>query len=135
MNEGLSEKMFISIIMKGLPNEKESVTTLVNFSKEEKVLEENKGDHINFDNENVKSESIFYNKEQKGFNYQKVGHIDKDCRFKKVNTKQIRGQLIKCFKCGERGHIAKFCKKQTPEKTLLGRAEILVKIISRGLRV
>ena len=31
--------MFSLIIMKGLPNENESFTTLVNFSKEEKGLE------------------------------------------------------------------------------------------------
>ena len=54
------------MIMKGLPKEYESFTTLVNFCKEEKVYEEIKRDLINFDNENVqkKSESIFYNREQ-----------------------------------------------------------------------
>ena len=43
MNEGVSEKMFISIIMKGLPKEYESFTTLVKFSKEDKGLEKLSG--------------------------------------------------------------------------------------------
>ena len=96
VNESVSEKMFISINMKGLPKEYASFTTLVKFSKEEKGLEEIKRELINFDNENVqkKSESIFYNKERKCFNFQKVGHMPKDCRLQKANTEQIRGQPI-----------------------------------------
>ena len=67
VNEGVSEKLFISIIMEGLPREYESFTTLVKFSEEEKGLEEIKRYLINFDNENVqkKIESIFYIKERK----------------------------------------------------------------------
>ena len=67
--------------MEGLPREYESFTTLVKFSTEEKDLEEIEWDFINFDNENVQkeSESIFYIKERKCFNCQKVGHIAKDC--------------------------------------------------------
>ena len=85
--------MFISTIMKGLPKECESFMTLVKFSKEEKGLEEIKRDLINSDNENVqkKSESIFYNRQPKCFNCQKVGHIAKDCRLKKAKTEKKGG--------------------------------------------
>ena len=37
LNEGVSEKMFISITMKGLTKEYKSFTTLVTFNKKEKV--------------------------------------------------------------------------------------------------
>ena len=96
-NEGKSEKMFISIIVNGLPKEYESFTTLVKLSKKEKSLEEIQRDLTNLDNENVqkKSESIFYTKERKCFKCQKVGHISKDCLLKKANTEQTRGQPIK----------------------------------------
>ena len=40
VNEGASEKMFISKIIKGIPKEYESCTTLVKFSNEENGLEE-----------------------------------------------------------------------------------------------
>ena len=59
VNEGVTEKMFISIIMKGLPKEYESFTTLVKFSKEEKGLGEIKRDLINFDNEIVLKKSEY----------------------------------------------------------------------------
>ena len=66
VNEGISEKMFISIILKGLPKEYENFETLVNYSKDEKTLEQIKLDLINFDNENVKTEteSVFFNKKR-----------------------------------------------------------------------
>ena len=74
VNRVVSEKMFISIIFKGLPKEHESFTTLVKFSKEEKSLEKIKRDLINFANKNgeKKNESTFYKKEQNCFNSQKV---------------------------------------------------------------
>ena len=111
--------MFISIILKGLPKENENIATLVNYSKNEKTLEEIKRDLINFDNENMKTktESVFFNKERKCFNCQKIGHIAKECRLKKTTHEQTKASPIKCFKCGEHGHIAKFCRKQQkPEK-------------------
>ena len=70
VNEVISEKMLVSIILKGLPKEYENFATLVKHSKDEKTLEEIKRDLINFDNENVKTrtESVFLNKERKCFN-------------------------------------------------------------------
>ena len=55
--------MFISIILKGLSKHCENFATLVNYSKDEKTLEEIKRDLINFDNKNVKTktESVFFN--------------------------------------------------------------------------
>ena len=41
-----------------------------------------------------------------------MGHIAKECRLKKTTHEQTKASPMKCFKCGEHGHIAKFCKKQ-----------------------
>ena len=114
VNEGISEQMFVSIILKGLPKEYENFATLVKYSKDEKTLEEIKRDLINFNNENVKTktESVFFNREWKCFNCQKMGHIAKECRFKKTIPEQTKASQMKFFKCGEHGHIAKFCRKQ-----------------------
>ena len=40
VNEGISEKMFVSIILKGLPKEYENFAILLKYSKDEKTLEE-----------------------------------------------------------------------------------------------
>ena len=86
VSEGISEKKFVEIILKGQPKEHEKIATLVNYSKDEKTLEENKRDLINFNNKNVKTktESVFFNKERKCFNCQKIGHIAKECWLKKT---------------------------------------------------
>ena len=53
----------------------------------------------------TKTESVFFKKERKSFNCQKMGHIAKNCRLKKTIHEQT-------FKCGEHGHIFKFSRKQ-----------------------
>ena len=114
---GISEKTFVSIYLKGLPKEYENFATLVKYNKDEKTVEEIKRVLINFDNENVKTktESIFFNKEWKCFNCQKLGHIAKKVRLQKTTHEQI--SPMKCFKCDEQRHIAEFCRKQQkPEK-------------------
>ena len=119
VNEGISEKMFVSIIQTGLPKEYENFATLVKYSKDENNLEEIKRDLKNFDNEIVKTrtESVFFNDKRKCFNCQKAGHIAKDCRFKKTFHEQTKASPMKCFKCGEHGHIAEVCRKrQRPQK-------------------
>ena len=68
-------------------------------------------DVINFDNEKIKK-----NKERKGFNCQMFGHKAKDCRLKRANTEQTRGQPIKCFKRGEQGHISIFLRNRNQKK-------------------
>ncbi len=47
VDEGVSEKMFISLILKVLPRECESFVTLVRFNKSGKSLEDIKRDLIN----------------------------------------------------------------------------------------
>ena len=92
------------------------------YSKDEKTLGEIKRDLINFDNENVKTktESVFFNKERKCFNFQKMGHIAKECRLNETSHEQTKASPINCFKCGEHGHNAKFCRRQQkPEKKLV----------------
>ena len=45
-------------------------------------------------------------KRPKCFNYNKYGHMAKECWKKKENDTR------KCFKCGQVGHIAKNCKEK-----------------------
>ena len=52
-----------------------------------------------------------------------MGHIAKECRFKKTIPEQTKASQMKCFKCGEHGHIAKFCRKQQkPEKKFVSQS-------------
>ena len=46
--EGISEKMMIAMLLKGLPKEFDNFTTVVNFSKDAKSLDEIKRDLSNF---------------------------------------------------------------------------------------
>ena len=71
VNEGLSEKMFTSILLKGLPNEIDNFVTLVKYGSEDKSLDELKRDLINFDTERRiesdrknASESVFLTKQR-----------------------------------------------------------------------
>ena len=92
VNERISEKMFVSKILKGLPKEYENFATLVKYSKDEKTLVEIKRDLINFDNDYIKTrtESVFFDKERKCFNREKKKHIAKECRLKKTIHEQIK---------------------------------------------
>ena len=98
--KALAKKMFVSIFLKGLPKEYENFATLVKYSKHEKTLEEIKRDLIYFDNENMKTKTkgVFFNKERKCFNCQKMGHIAKDYRLKKTIHEQTKVSPMKCFK-------------------------------------
>ena len=53
-----------------------------------------------------KSNGNFKDKKPKCFNYNKYGHITKECWKKK--EKETR----KCFKCDKEEHIAKDCKEK-----------------------
>ena len=77
VDDGMSEKIIVSIFLKGLPKEYESFATLVKRSKDEETLKEIKRDLVNFDNENVKTktEGVFFNNERKRLNCQKTGDI------------------------------------------------------------
>ena len=130
VNERISKKLLVSIILKGLPKEIDNFETLVKYSKDEKFLEEFKQDLIKFDIENVKTEteSVIFNNARKCFNCQKMGHIAKDSRpkqtFLKLRLKHFtKASTVKCFKCGEQGHVTKFCRKhKKPEKKILNRS-------------
>ena len=73
--EGVSDKIIVSLILKGLPKENESFTILVKKSKVERTLEDILSVLINFDNKKVKrkTENVFLNKKRKCFNCQKMG--------------------------------------------------------------
>ena len=59
IDEGLNEKMFVSIILKGLPKNFNTFCTLVKFSKDDKSLNEIKKTLLNFesDHRNEKEET------------------------------------------------------------------------------
>ena len=65
LDESINEKMFASILLKGLPCEFESFCTLVKYGQDN-TLDEIKRDLINFefekrnDRNTEKSESVFY---------------------------------------------------------------------------
>ena len=52
-----------------------------------------------------KSKENFKDGKPKYFNYNKYGHMVKECQSKK-NEQETK----KCFKCDKEGHIAKDCK-------------------------
>ena len=52
-----------------------------------------------------KSNKNFKDRKLKYFNYNKYGHMAKECQLKKKER-----ETRKCFKCDNEGHIAKDCK-------------------------
>ena len=58
VNEGVSEKMLISIILKGLPKQFETFSPIAKFSRDEKSLVELKRDLVNFDSKRQVIEKI-----------------------------------------------------------------------------
>ena len=79
VNEGVSEKRLISIILKGLPKQFE---TFSKFSRDEKNLDELKRDLVNFDSERqvIEKEHAFNSENRFCFKCHKRGHVSKECR-------------------------------------------------------
>ena len=119
VDEGLSEKMFVSIILKGLPKEFNTFCTLVKFSKDDKSLNKIKKDLLNFEsdqrNEKEETEHSFISRIKSCFRCNKTGHTAAHCRSKlvnKVNQSSSDRPPVKCFRCLEIGHIARDYKKE-----------------------
>ena len=114
VNEGISEKIFFSIILKKFSKEYEKFATLVKYSKTEKTLEEIKQNLIKFDNENVKTktESFFKRIPQKGtemFQLPENGTHRK--RMLEKTHEQIKASPMKLFKCGEQSQTSQKATK------------------------
>ena len=121
VDESLKEKMFVSIILKGLPKEFNALCTLVKFSKDNKNLNEVKKDLLNFEcdhrnhrNENDNTEHLFISRIKTCFKCNKTEYIAAHCRSKlvnKVNQSSNDRPPVKCFRCSEIGYIDRDCKK------------------------
>ena len=124
VDEGLSEKMFVSIILKGLPKEFNTFCTLVKFSKDDKSLNEIKKDLLNFEsdhrNEKEETEPSFISRTKTCFRCNKTGNIAAHCRSKLVNkvNQSSSDRPVKCFRCLEIGHKARDCKKELERKSV-----------------
>ena len=94
VNEGVSDKMFTSLNLKGLPSSNESFTTIVKFSKE-RGLEEIKRELSTLIWRMFKRKVIVHStiKNEK-LQLSKIGHMAKDCRL--TNTKRTTKQPMKC---------------------------------------
>ena len=82
VNEGVSEKMLNSIILKGLPKQFEIFATIAKFSRDEKSLDELKRDLVNFDSERqvLEKEHSFKSENRVYFKYHIKGHVSKQFR-------------------------------------------------------
>ena len=74
--------MLISIILKGLPKQFETFSTIAKFSRDEKSLDELKRDLVNFDSERqvIEKEHAFNSENRVCFKCHKRGHVSKQCR-------------------------------------------------------
>ena len=121
VNEGLSEKMFKSILLKGLPIEFDNFVTLVTYGSEDKSLDELKRDLITFgterriesDRKNA-SESVFLTQQKRCHNCNKFGHIAKFCcsNNKPHNPQPNTSKVIQCYNCNKFGHKATECRNK-----------------------
>ena len=123
VNEGVSEKMLISIILKGLPKQFETFSTIAKFSRDEKSLDELKRDLVNFDSERqiIEKKHAFNSENRVCFKCHKRGHVSKQCRenLESRRDSEDRAQKIQCYECKELRHFAKYCqaKKKFISKT------------------
>ena len=90
VDEGLNEKMFLSIILKTLPKEFNTFCTLVNFSKDDnRSMKKIKKNLLNFEsdhrNEKEETEHSFISTTKTCFRCNKTGHIAAHSRSWLVN--------------------------------------------------
>jgi hypothetical protein len=118
VEENVTESMFKSIVLGGLPQQYNQIVTLHNFSNTEIPFETLKKNLVNFEqtNKQVKNdESAFATKEKTCYNCGKPGHIKAECRYR--NKPETRNT---CYNCGKPGHIKDECRytnKQEPRST------------------
>ena len=114
VNEGVSEKMLISINLKGLPKQFETFSTIAKFSRDEKSLDELKRDLVNFDSERqvIEKEHAFKSENRVCFKCHIRGHVSKQCRenLSSRRDSEDRVRKIQCYECKEFGQIAKYCQ-------------------------
>ena len=124
VDEGLSENMFVSIILKGLAKKFFTFCTLVKFSKDDKCLNEIKKDLYNFENhrnEKEVTEHSLISRAKTCFRCNKTRHVAAHCRPKlanEVNQSSSDRHPVKSFRCLEIGHIAKDCRKDFERKSV-----------------
>ena len=123
VDEALSEQMFLSILLKGLPKDFETFCALVKFTKRTKSLDEVKRDLINLDTDRRKpraEETTFLSRnEVKCHLCGGPGQKSFECTQKaRTETKQTKsfGQPRICFKCSKTGRIAKDCRSQVTNR-------------------
>ena len=85
MNERVSEKMLISIILKGLSNRFETFPTIANFKRDEKKLDEAKKDLVIYDSERQ------VNEKEHAFNMEK--RVCLNCPERAKGSKQCTENL------------------------------------------
>ena len=103
--------MLISILLKGLPKQFETFSTIAKFSRDEKNLDELKIDFVKFDSERqvIEKEHAFNSENRVCFKCHKRGHVSKQCRenLSSRRDSEDRARKIQCYECKEFGHIAK----------------------------
>ena len=118
--EAVSDALFTAMVLKGLPNDFDSVVAVLNFGSA-KTYHEMKQDLVNFAAtrglgcSSETSMTAFHSsgkKLPKCFKCGKMGHKAKECRSRETRS---------CYNCGQKGHLASACQKG-PQKGTSGGA-------------